>query len=385
MANTLREINQIPVFRPLIADDELMAAESALKAGWLGMGSLVGEFETQIEAALEIDPSEDLHVVAVSTGHAALHLALLLSGVQPGDEVIVASFNNVADFQAILAVGASPVFADIDPETLCIDPDHLASLISDRSKVLIAMDYAAHLCDHEQLRSFAQAHGLTVLHDAAHSFGADYNGTPVGKIHDLTMFSFDPVKTLTSVDGGALVVRGRQAKQQLHEMRLIGMQQPSKVMYRNARAWTYNVERLGFRYHMSNLHAAIGLAQLEKLDVIRTSRAATYRRLIAGMAGNPLVRVPNPALVSRSPFLFYLRVLDNRREEFREHLSGLRIDTGIHWSPGHEFSLFQDVRRGPLNVTEVVAREIVSLPLHSSMDSDDENRLIQAVCSFGSS
>ena len=266
---------QIPVFKPLIEKEEIAAAVESLELGWLGMGSYVKGFEDHVAEVCGLDDASDRHVVAVSTGHAAIHLSLLMIGVGPGDEVITPSFNNAADFQAIKACGASPVFVDIKEDTLCIDTSKVEELITDKTKCIIAMDYDIFVCDHDILAEIAKRHNIPVLHDAAHSFGAKYKGNPIGNQHDYTMFSFDPVKTITCIDGGAIVVKGEQKVQQLQAMRLIGMTQPESQMYTNARAWTYDIEGLGFRYHMANLHAAIGISQIKKNKQIRNSRPRT--------------------------------------------------------------------------------------------------------------
>src|SRR3954447_19782127 len=160
------KLEPIPVFAPLLEAEELDAARAALEMGWLGMGSYVEEFDPKLAAVLE---AGGRHVAAVSTGHAAIHLALLLAGVGPGDEVITPSFNNVADFQAILATGAEPVLCDVDDSTLCIDVDKAAALVTKATKAVIATDYACMLCDHGALAALADRNGLRLVHDAAHS------------------------------------------------------------------------------------------------------------------------------------------------------------------------------------------------------------------------
>lgn len=369
----------IPVFKPFLDEAEIAAARAALELGWLGMGAYVGEFEQAIKSFCD---AADRHVVAVSTGHAALHLALLLAGVGPGDEVITPSFNNAADFQAILATGAAPVFCDIDPHTLCIDLDAAAELISPRTRVLIAMDYDCMLCDHDRLAEFARRHGLRIVHDAAHSFGSRYNGKKVGSFSDITMFSFDPVKTITCIDGGALIVRTEEEVARLHEMRLLGMSQPVSLMYRNERAWTYDIQHLGFRYHLANLHAAIGLAQLRKIDIIMESRRDACRYYNEQLSAVSEIRHPMTGFADVTPFLYYVRVPQGRRADFRRHLLAEGVDTGIHWQPGHGFTLFKNCRRGDLSVTECVGNEIVSLPLHSAMEQGTQDRVVKAVKSF---
>lgn len=370
----------IPVFKPLIEKEEIAATTHALEVGWLGMGSFVNKFEEGVKAFLEI--KDDRHVVSVSTGHAALHLGLLIAGVGPGDEVITPSFNNIADFQAILACGAQPVFCDISEKTLCIDLEKAEALVTEKTKVIIVMDYDCFLCDHDAVQAFAEKHGIRVLHDAAHSFGSLYKGKKIGSFSDICMFSFDPVKTITCIDGGALIVRSQEEVTRLHSMRLVGMGQPASVMYQNKRAWTYHVTELGFRYHMSNVHAALGLAQLAKMDIISSTRREACRYYNEHLSDISEVIVPDTDFEGITPFLYYVRVPANRRDDFRSTLMANGVDVGIHWQPGHWFELFKGTPRGPLDVTEKIGHEIVSLPLHSCMSKADLDKVISEIRSF---
>lgn len=372
-------MQEIPVFKPLLEREELAAAEEALKLGWLGPGSYVGRFE---EALARLCAGPERKVVAVSTGHAAIHLALLRMGVKAGDEVITPAFNNIADLQAIRATGAEPVFCDIEASTLCIDPAKAEALVGPRTRVIIATDYACHLADHDRLAEIAAKRGLRLLHDAAHSLGSRHRGRPIGSFSDMTMFSFDPVKTITTIDGGALVVKSDEDVRWLREARLIGMGQPSEVMYQNRRAWTYDVGHIGFRYHLANLHGALGLAQLGKFDRIAETRRAAARRYSSELAGIAGLGLPRSEFAEVVPFMYYVRVPAERREKFKEHLKAGGIDHGLHWQPGHWFTFFRDCRRGPLEVTEEVAKEIVTIPLHSAMPEEAIGRVIAAVKGF---
>lgn len=369
----------IPMYKPLIENEEINAAKEALDMGWLGMGSYVAEFE---EALKQYVDASDRYVAAVSTGHAALHLGLIVVGVGQGDEVITPSFNNVADLQAILATGAEPVFCDIINDNLCIDLEKAEDLVSPRTKAIIVMDYGCMLCDHDRIAEFARRHGVRVIHDAAHSFGSKYKGRMIGSFSDICMFSFDPVKNVTCIDGGALIVQAKEELRMIHEMRLIGMAQPSTVMYKNQRAWTYDVLRIGFRYHMANLHASIGLAQLNKMNIITESRRFAARYLNEKLGQIPEVLVPKTDFSDITPFLYYVRVPETRRERFREHLLNKGVDTGIHWQPGHGFTLFKSFRKGDLSVTECVGKEIVSIPFHSCMSNETLDRIIHTIRSF---
>lgn len=372
-------MEQIPVFKPLIENDEIQAAVESLELGWLGMGACVGKFEEALKEFIGVD---DRHVVAVNTGHSALHLAMLLIGLKPGDEVITPSFNNIADFQAILAVGAEPVLCDIREDTLCIDLVKAEELVGPRTKAVIAMDYDCCLADHDAVADFANRHNLRVIHDAAHSLGSFYKKKKIGSFSDICMFSFDPVKTITCIDGGALVVKTQEEVEVLHEMRLIGMRQPSSVMYGNQRAWTYDVKQLGFRYHMANLHGAIGLSQLAKMPEITATRQAACKMYSEMLSSIPEIHTPLSSFEDVTPFLYYIRVPAEMRLQLRDHLKANGIDTGIHWQPGHWFSLLQNARRGDMCVTERVGHEILSLPLHSKMEFDTIKYVTNAIHAF---
>lgn len=266
--------------------------------------------------------------------------------------------------------------------TLCIDPDKIEELITPQTKCIIAMDYDVFICDHDAVAKVADHHGIPVLHDAAHSFGSSYKGQPTGKQHAYTMFSFDPVKAITCIDGGAIVVQGEERVAALHAKRLIGMTQPAAQMYTNSRAWTYDIEELGFRYHMPNLHAAIGVAQIAKINEIRATRQRSCRRYSEELAAIDWIDVPQGNFEEVNPFLYYIRVDSSHRAALRDHMKAHGVDTGIHWQAGHSFSYFKDCRRGPLDVTEKVVDQILSIPLHSKMSDQDEAQVIESLRTF---
>ncbi len=212
--------------------------------------------------------------------------------------------------------------------------------------------------------------------------GSSLGTRRVGTYGDLTVFSFDPVKTITCIDGGAVILDSAEDAAVLREMRLIGMGQKSDVMYRNQRAWTYDVVRLGYRYHLANLHAALGLSQLAKLESITTTRRQSCRRYNERLSDARFDPTPPTDFAGVTPFLYYARVPAEHRDGFRRFLDENGIDTGIHWQPGHHFSLFQGCRRGDLSVTEAAGQEIVSLPLHSAMSPVLVDRVCDAVLEF---
>jgi len=371
-------MHPIPIYKALMEREELDAASEALQRGWLGMGEYVDAFEQAIERSV----GGGRRAVAVSTGYAALHLGLVIAGVGPGDEVIVPTLTHLADVQAIRAVGARPVLCDASDDTLCIDPARAAELIGPRTRAIITMDYGCHLADHDAFASLATEHGLRVVHDAAHSFGALRGGDAVGGFSDICMLSFDPVKALSCIDAGVVLVQNQEDVLRLRELRVLGASHAAELAYGHQRAWSYDVAEDGYRYHLSNVHAAIGLAQLAKLDRIRASRQAACRTYRARLSDVDGLTVPGGELDDLNPFLYYVRVGADCREAFREHLAGQGVETGIHWVPIHRLSLFQGCRRGDLSVTERAADEIVSLPLHSAMPAHLVHQVCDAVESF---
>jgi dTDP-4-amino-4,6-dideoxygalactose transaminase len=356
---------RIPLFKPYIGPDIMKAAANALELGWLGMGSYVKEFEENLTEYLGL---KDKHLVTVNTGTSALHLALRLAGVRPGDEVITASLNNIGDFQAIKAAGGEPVFCDIREDNLGIDIEKAEVLVGPQTKAIIGMDYAGVPCVLDELHAFARKHSLRVIHDAAHSFGSRYKGKRIGSFGDLVMFSFDPIKTITCIDGGALIVNTREDMERLHRERLLGMDQSAKRMYSNNRAWTYDVTTVGFRYHLANLHASIGVSQLKHAEEMITSRREACRQYSELLRSVDGVIIPQTDFADVAPFIYVLRVLRGKRQALISSLQDQGIDTGIHWIPGHNFSLLKGCRRGDLTVTERISQEILTLPLHPFMD-----------------
>jgi dTDP-4-amino-4,6-dideoxygalactose transaminase len=244
------------------------------------------------------------------------------------------------------------------------------------------MDYGPHLADHDAIAGLAAQHGLRVVHDGAHSFGSMRGDDAVGSFSDICMFSFDPVKSLSCVDAGVVVVRSDEDLHRLRALRVLGASHPIELAYGHSRAWQYDVLEEGFRYHLSNLHAAIGLAQLAKLDAIRWSREAACRLYTERLGHLEGLTVPSGDVTGLNPFLYYVRVAGGRRQDLREHLAALDIETGIHWVPIHHLTLFAGCRQGPLDVVDRASQEIVSLPLHSGMPREVVERVCDAVISF---
>lgn len=375
---SLTPLPMIPVFQPHLGVDTLKAVTDAFHVGWIGMGSTTRDFEQALQKHLQTDR----HVVATMTGSAALHLGLLLAGVSKGDEVILPSFNFIADVQAILWCGAYPVFCDIEPHALGLDADEIERLISPRTKAIMPLHFAGMACGIDAVNRVAQKHGLRVIEDATHALGTSHCGQAIGSFGDITCFSFDPVKIITCLDGGAVVCRREEDVARLHRLRLLGVDKDTSERYRNRRAWDYDVLELGHRCHMTNINAAIGLSQLARLDDFAAHRRAICERYTQAFADLTWLRMHDVDYSQVGPFIFTVRVMHGNREAFIAHLRSRGVDSGIHFMPCHTKTLCAAMRRGPLAVTDEISSEIVTLPLWSNMPEEVVQRVIEAVRSF---
>jgi len=372
-------MEKIPVFAPHIGVDTLKHVTDALHVGWLGMGANTKEFEERIASFLGLT---DRYVVATNTGTSALHLALRAAGVGPGDEVLTTSFNYVADHQAIRACGAEPVMCDIREDNLGIDTDKAELLITARTKAIDPLHFAGIPCDIDGVYRLGKKHGLRVLEDATHAFGTVHNGRKLGSFGDMTWFSFDPVKVVTSIDGGCVVTSSLDELHRLQRMRLLGVDKDTSERYKNRRAWEYDVVSEGYRYHLTNIMASIGISQIKRVDEFIASRQRVCR--VYSEAFRPLcgVKVPATDFSGVSPFIYSIRVLDGRRDAFIAHMHTHAIDVGIHFMPVHKHTHFAACRRGEMDITDRVTQEVVTLPLHSNMKPEFVERVVKGVVDF---
>ena len=369
---------KIPVFKPCLDNKEILACREALELGWLGPGSYVKEFEEKIAHLIGVESS---NVVTVNTGASAVHLGLLSLGIKPGDEIITPSFNNIADFHCIRYLGAKPVFCDIKEHNLTIDEEKIENLISKKTKAIISLDYGSSLHDHNAIIKVARKYNISVLYDACHSFGSkNLQGDSIGSQKDVCAFSFDPVKNITCIDGGAIIVSDVSKANKLRHMRQLGQMQAQEKLYKNDRSFTYDVEATGFRYHLANLHAAIGIQQLQKLEDMRRKRQAICKYYLENIE-NKNVKLPPKIDEGIFPFIFVVRITKNR-SSFIQHCKENNIDTGIHWQPGHQFSYFKDCRYDNLDVTNKISKEIVTLPMYPDLSKNDVEYVVNIINRF---
>lgn len=351
------------------------AARVIVEDGYLGMGSEVARFEEDLGRYLGVDPG---HVSCVSSGTAAVQLAVE-AVVEPGDEVLVQSLTFVATFQAIAAAGAVPVACDVTAATATIDLEDAARRCTPRTRAIMPVHYASNPGDLDAIYAFARERGLRVIEDAAHAFGCTYQGRKVGNGADIACFSFDGIKNITSGEGGAVVTADAAANARVRDARLLGVEKDSEKRYRGQRSWDFDVSRQGYRYHMSNIFAAIGRVQLERLDrefaPARVALAGRYRAELRVAPGVTLFdSTPGPIV----PHIQPVRILDGRRDEVRAALEAARIQTGIHYKPNHLLTRF-GAGEPRLPVTEQLYDEILSLPLHPGISTADVDRVCAIV------
>ncbi|MFH0754650.1 MAG: DegT/DnrJ/EryC1/StrS family aminotransferase [Candidatus Omnitrophota bacterium] len=365
LARSIVGIKEVQALRRIIMDD-----------GYLGMGREVHLFEEDLKGFL----SGKGDVVCVNSGTAALHLAVMAI-VKPGDEVLVPSFTFVASFQAIKAAGAVPVACDIDPETLLLDLKDAVRRITRRTKVVMPVHYAGAVGDLKAVYSFAREHKLRVVEDAAHAFGTTYQNKKIGSFGDIACFSFDGIKNITSAEGGAVVTADKKVLEFVKDARLLGVHQDTEKRFSGQRSWEFEVYHQGYRYHMSNLFAAIGRTQLKKFHGFARARqmlSSRYQKELKGIQGLGLIPMDIKTIV---PHIFPVFVKNNRRDALRAFLAERGIESGIHYYPSHRLKFF--ARSGvKCPHADAAYAMVLSLPLHPGLSGVEQGVVIKTIKEF---
>jgi len=376
-------MEKIPIFAPYITDDiTRQSVDKALTKGFLGMGEVVTQFESYIKNYLEL---KDRYVVSVNTGTSALHCAVELCDIQKGDEVIVPSFNFSADQTAIELAGATVVMCDIRDDNLGIDCKKAEELISDKTKAIMPLHFAGIPCDQDGIYDLAKKYNLRVIEDGTHAFGSKIKNKKIGSYGDISCFSFDPVKIITAVDGGCIIVNSEEEVKKLKKLRLLGIS--TDPMDRAgggklAKGWDYDVESKGFRYHMNTITATIGISQIKRIDAFISSRRKICQKYNAAFKDISNLKIPETDFSNISPFIYYLRISNGDREKLQEYLIDRNIDTGVNFLPVHHKTHFKNSKRGNMEITDKVSTEIFHIPLHSHMKEDYVDRIIDGIRGF---
>lgn len=340
--------------------------------GYLGMGSEVQRFEAELAAWLGVEPGQ---VITVNTGTAALHLAVQAVAAR-GSEVLVPSLTFVASFQAVSGAGCVPVACEVREDTATIDLEDAEKRLTERTAAIMPVHYASNPWQVEAVYDFARRHGLRVIEDAAHAFGCRRDGRKIGSAGDMVCFSFDGIKNITSGEGGCIVAFDPEAARLCSDARLLSVENDAEKRFSGTRSWDFDVKRQGWRYHMSNIMAAIGRVQLSRLDgefaPARRVLGALYRELLSDVPGLALLRIdPADDIV---PHIFEVRVLHGRKDAVKAALAEVGVPTGVHYKPNHLLT-FYGGGRVSLPVTERLYGELVTLPLHPGISPDDVRRI----------
>ena len=371
----------LPYGRQWVQDDDIDGVVEVLRSDWLTTGPKVADFE---RAFAEFTSSGE--AVAVSSGTAALHTAMYALGISPGDEVIVPSMTFAATANCVVFQGGAPVFADVDEDTLLIDPADLETKITPRTKAIIAVDYCGQPCDYDALRSIADRHHLALVDDACHALGGRYKGRPVGSLADLNTFSFHPTKHITSGEGGMVTTNDSNLARRMRSFRNHGLTKDSHERA-EAGSWLYEMVDLGYNYRLTDLQCALGMSQLRKLTAWVRRRREIARRYDTAFGEMTIVRpLGVRSDVSHAYHLYVIQLdltrLNTTREKVFTALRDSGIGVNVHYIPVHLHPFYRKrLGTGPglCPVAESAYERILSLPIFPRMTDNDVNLVIASV------
>lgn len=361
----------IQLFKPHVSPEAIQSVTDVLRSGWIGLGPKTEEFEVAFAKYVGAR-----HAVAVNSATAALHLALVAAGVWEGDEVLTTSLTFVSTNEVILHQRAVPVFVDVDDSTLSIDLEKAEKLVGPRTKAMMVVHYGGNPADLTAAYAFAARHKIKVIEDAAHACGASFMGQKVGSF-GTTCFSFHAVKNLPAGDGGMVTTNDDDEAAHYRRLRWLGISKTTFDRTAGGYKWQYDVPHLGFKCHMNDINAAIGLAHLKRLDEWNERRrqiARHYREHIDAR----FVRHTDGAVSANH--LCAIRVPD--RDSVIRRLREVGVEAGVHYAPNHRYGAFSKAKLGDLSVTERAYSELLSLPLHLLLSDGDVDTVCRELSSI---
>jgi dTDP-4-amino-4,6-dideoxygalactose transaminase len=368
----------LPYGRQSISEEDIAAVVDVLRGDWLTTGPVVAEFEQAIGAL-----AGGHRAITATSGTAALHMAYAAAGVGKGDEVVTTPMTFVATASAASILGATVVFADVDEATALIDPAAVEAAVTERTRVVAAVDYAGQPADYDALQPIADRAGALTLDDAAHSIGGAYRGRPVGDLADLTTFSFFPTKNMTTAEGGAVVARDDAIAQRAHEFHFIGLvRDPDRFRITGEGPWHQEVHEFGLNYRLTDVACALGLAQLRRLESFKRRRAEITARYNVALAGVDGLRIPAQRDdVDPVRHLYPVRVLDGRRQQVFERMRADGIGVQVNYMPVYWHPVYADAgyRRGLCPVAEAFYAEELSLPIFPDLTDAEVDRVIETL------
>ncbi len=369
--------------RQWITDEDVEAVAKVLKGDYITCGPSVAALEKRL---CEVTGAR--HAVAVANGTAALHCAMMAAGLGEGDEVITTPLTFAASANCAIYVGARPVFADVDPETYNIDPDSIEDRITDHTKAIVAVDYTGQAVEHDRIKEICKEHDLTYVVDAAHAIGTKYDGRPEGSIGDMTCFSFHPVKTVTSGEGGAITTDDPELYRKLRLASQHGIVKAPAGFETDSPEgiWYYEMQTLGYNYRMTDFQAALLISQLSRLDSFSDRRKEIVRTYDEAFADVPGIIIQREIPKSDTTRHLYVIRLDREtlkctRREFFDAMSAENVQCQVHYIPVYYFPFYQRLgySRGLCPVAEKIYDGIMSIPLYPMMTDGDVRDVMRAV------
>ncbi|WP_026667986.1 UDP-4-amino-4,6-dideoxy-N-acetyl-beta-L-altrosamine transaminase [Butyrivibrio sp. AE2005] len=365
-----------------IDEDDVKAVAEALTDDLITCGPRVAALEKKL---CEVTGAK--YAVAVSNGTAALHCACIAAGIGAGDEVITSPITFAASANCAVYVGATPVFADIDPETYNIDPDSIEAHITDKTKAVVAVAYTGQSVEYDRIQKICDKHGLILITDAAHAIGTKYNGQPVGSIGDMTCFSFHPVKTVTSGEGGAITTNDPELYKKLRLASQHGIvRNPDDLVHESDGAWYYEMQELGFNYRLTDIQSALLISQLDKLKKFSDRRKEIVNKYNKAFKDVPEIIVQKEIPESDTTRHLYVIQLDLdklkcTRREFFDALSAENVQPQVHYVPVYYFPFYEKkgYKKGLCPEAEKLYNGMMSIPLYPLMTDSDVDDVITAV------
>ncbi len=377
----------LPYGRQSVDEADIAAVVEVLRSDWLTTGPNVTRFEEQLAQFVG-----SRQAIAVSSGTAALHCAMEALKIGPGDEVIVPTITFAASANCVLFQGARPILVDVDPATLCINPEAVKAAITPQTRAIVAVDFAGQPCDYDALDTICQQHQLELISDACHSLGASYRERSVGQLARMTAFSFHPVKAFTTGEGGVITTDDNDLAESMRSFRNHGIDTDHRQR-QEAGNWHYQVTKLGFNYRLTDIQSALGMSQLQRFPNFlerRRAIAAEYDKAFASLAGiEPLGRQ------AHSEHAYHLYVVRLKKSELGidrraafEQLRNLGLGVNVHYIPLHLHPFYQQrlgTKPGDCPFAEAAYEEILSLPIFPGMTTADVARVIKAISDLGQS
>ena len=364
----------LPIATTVFGPEEKKEIIDAMDSGWITIGPRTKKFEEDLQSYLGVK-----HAIAVTSGSTALHLALLALGISEGDEVIVPTFTFAATAHAVTHCGAKPVFVDVDKKTFNIDPKLIEKAITKKTKAIIPVHYSGQPVDLAAIHKIAKKHNLFVVEDAAHAIGTQYKGKKIGGLSDATCFSFHPVKNMTTGDGGAIATNNDTLADIIRVMRVNGMDKESWKRTTSTGTWDYAIRSVGFKFHMSDLNAALGIHQLKKLDKNNKIRATIADTYDVAFEKVPEVTIPYRVENAVHANNLYGILLDTSnltisRNQVMEELKKYNVGSIVYYRPLHLQPYFQEefkVKEGQFPVAEYIFERLICLPMYHGMKKAD--------------